>query len=125
MTAVYRCGQRLVFAVEDKVWESEEGAGVFGIVAALDTGFGAAAVIGERFFFVAAESAQNRAQARTAAEEASGFVGGELQRIFFVDIDAADFGELDELALDHFLGEVDQNIQNAEIAFFERHLKRL
>src|SRR5437763_13005127 len=39
----------LVFAVEDKVWKSEEGAGVFGIVAALDTGFGATGVIvGER-----------------------------------------------------------------------------
>jgi len=32
---------------------------------------------------------------------------------------------LDELAFDHFLGEVDEDIKNAEVTFFESDLERL
>ena len=48
-----------------------------------------------------------------------------LQSVIFGDVDAADFFELNEFAFDHFLREVDQNVEDAEIAFFEGHLERL
>ena len=50
---------------------------------------------------------------------------GQLDSIFFRQIHAAEFGELDQFAFDHVLREIDQNVENAEIAFFECHLERL
>ena len=35
------------------------------------------------------------------------------------------FAELDQFAFDHFLRQVDQDVQDAEIAFFKRNLERL
>jgi hypothetical protein len=32
---------------------------------------------------------------------------------------------LEEFALDHFLGEIDKDVEDAEVAFFQRHLERL
>ena len=52
-------------------------------------------------------------------------MGRELKRVFFGDVHAADLGELQQFAFDHFLREIDQDIENAEIALFERHLERL
>src|SRR5215472_8853692 len=46
---------------------------------------GVAAVVGESFFFVAAESAENCSQARAATEKTGGFVGCKFERVFFAD----------------------------------------
>ena len=52
-------------------------------------------------------------------------MGGEFEGVFFGDIHAANFGELDEFAFDHFLSEVDEDIEDVEIAFFESDLEGL
>ncbi len=82
-------------------------------------------VIGERLLFFTLEAAQHCAEPRAAAEKTCGFVSGQPESIFFRDIDAADFCELDQFAFDHFLSQVDQNVENPEIAFFQGHLKGL
>src|ERR1700722_13495826 len=84
-----------------------------------------AAVFGEREFVCIIGGTENGAEARAAAEETRGLVGRKLQRVFFGNIHAADFRELQKFAFDHFLGQVDQDIEDAEISLFERHLKRL
>jgi len=84
-----------------------------------------ASVVSERFFFGTFESAEDGAQTGAATEQAGSFVSGQPDGVVLGDVDAADFFELNEFAFDHFLREVDQNIEDAEIAFFERHLERL
>jgi len=74
-------------------------------------------------FFV--EAAENSAEAGAAAEEARGFVGGELQGVVFGDVDAADFFELEEFAFDHFLGEIDEDVEDVEIALLQGDVERL
>ena len=74
-------------------------------------------------FFV--EAAEDSAEARAAAEEAGGFVGGEFEGVFFGDVDAADFFELEEFAFDHFLGEIDEDVEDAEIAFLQGDVEGL
>jgi len=77
-----------------------------------------AAIFGEGFFVDVAEATQNSAEAGATAKEAGGFVSGELEGVFFGDVHAADFGELQEFAFDHFLGEIDEDIENVEVALF-------
>ena len=84
---------------------------------------GVAAVVGKRFFLGPAEATENCAETRATAEKTRGLVSSQFQGVFFVYIDTADFGELDEFAFDHLLREVDQNIENTEVAFLERHLE--
>ena len=48
-----------------------------------------------------------------------------LQRIFFGNIHAADLVELNQFAFDHFLRQINQDIEHMEIAFFQRDLERL
>src|SRR5579862_481087 len=83
------------------------------------------AVFGKREFVGIFDSAENRAEARAPAEEACGLVGCQLERVLFGDVHVTNLGKLEQFTFDHFLGEVDQDIENAEIAFFERHLERL
>jgi len=74
-------------------------------------------------FFV--EAAENTTEPRAAAEEASGFVVGKFQGVVFGDVDAADFFELEEFALDHFLREIDEDVEDVEIAFLQGDVERL
>jgi len=74
-------------------------------------------------FFV--EPAEDSAEAGAAAEEAGGFVGGEFQGVIFGDVDAADLFELQEFAFDHFLGEIDEDVEDVEIAFLQGDMERL
>ena len=74
-------------------------------------------------FFV--EAAEDSAEARAAAEEARGFVGGKFQGVVFGDVDTSDFFELEEFAFDHFLGEIDQDIEDVEIAFLQGDVEGL
>src|ERR1700674_5815100 len=71
------------------------------------------------------EAAQDAAEASAAAEEASGLVGGEFQGFVLGDVDAADFFELQEFAFDHFLREIDQDIEDVEIAFLQGDMEGL
>jgi len=48
-----------------------------------------------------------------------------LQGILLGDLQAADLGQLNQLAFDHLLGEVDQDIEHVKIAFFQGDLERL
>jgi hypothetical protein len=48
-----------------------------------------------------------------------------LQRVLFGDIHATDFCELNQFAFDHFLSEVDEDVQDVKVAFLESDLKRL
>jgi hypothetical protein len=48
-----------------------------------------------------------------------------LNRVVLGHVHASDFCELQKLAFHHFLGQVDEHIENAKVAFFERHLERL
>ena len=47
------------------------------------------------------------------------------ERVVFGHVHAADFFELDQFAFDHFLREIDQHIEDAEVALFESHLEGL
>jgi hypothetical protein len=71
------------------------------------------------------ETTEHAAESGASAEEAGGLVSGQLDGIIFGNIHAADLGELDEFAFDHFLGEIDEDVEHAEIAFFESYLERL
>src|SRR5579863_7481692 len=95
------------------------------VVDALERETSVAAVCGKREFIGIFVPAKNGAEARATAEEACGLVGRELERVFIRDVHAADLGELQQFAFDHFLREVDQDIEDSEIALFERHLERL
>ena len=86
---------------------------------------GIAAVVGERGFVLFVKATQNSAEACAAAEEASGFVGGKFQGIVFGDVDAADFFKLEEFAFDHFLGEIDQDVEDVEISFLKGDVEGL
>src|SRR3982751_5269856 len=48
---------------------------------------------------------------------------GQSKGVFFSAVDAADFVELDEFAFDHFLREVDEDIEDSEVALFQSHLE--
>src|SRR5215472_559220 len=95
------------------------------IVDQLERQPGVLAVVGERLLFLFAQTAKHRAKARAAAEQARRFVGGQAQRIFLGYVDTANFFELNQLAFDHFLRQVDKDVENAEIALFEGHLEGL
>ena len=84
-----------------------------------------AAVVVERLFVLFVETTEDAAESGASAEEARGLVGGQLHGIVFGNIHAADLGELDKFAFNHFLGEIDQNVQHAEITFFESYLEGL
>ena len=71
------------------------------------------------------ETAEDAAESGASAEEAGGLVGGQLDGVVFGNIHAADLGELDEFAFDHFLGEIDKDVEDAEVAFFQSDLERL
>src|ERR1700688_3313946 len=86
---------------------------------------GVAAVICESLFFFSFESGQDRSEPGTSAEEARGFIGSQTHGVIFGDINAADLFELNELAFHHFLREIDQHIEDAEISLFQRHLEGL
>ena len=51
-------------------------------------------------------------------EEAGGLAEDEVEVLFFVD-EVSEFLDLEEFAFDHLLGERDEEVQDAEIAFFE------
>ncbi len=93
------------------------------VVDELEGETGIAAVVVEGFFVDFIEAAEDAAETGAAAKEASGFVSGEADGVGFGDIHAADFGELDEFTFDHFLGEVDEDIEDAEVSFFESDLE--
>src|SRR5262249_23804115 len=82
-------------------------------------------VIRKRFFLFSFESTEHCAESRASAKKACCFVRRKFQGIFFSHINTANLRELNQFAFDHLLGEINQDIENAEIALFERHLKRL
>jgi len=84
-----------------------------------------AAVLGQSQFVGALETAKDCAEAGAASEQTSCLVRRQLNRVVFGDIHATDLCELQEFAFDHFLGEVDEHVENSEIPFFQGHLKRL
>ena len=71
------------------------------------------------------EAAENSAEAGAAAEEAGGLVGGKFEGVVFGDVDAADLFELEEFAFNHFLGEIDQDVEDVEIAFLQGDVEGL
>src|SRR5262249_45093656 len=77
------------------------------------------------FFFLACKPTQYCAKPCAAAEEARRLVRRQAQRIILGHVDAPDFFELKQLAFDHFLREIDENVEDAKIALFESHLKGL
>ena len=86
---------------------------------------GIAAVISKRGFVFFVEAAENAAEAGAAAEEAGGFVSGQFQGVVFGNVDAANFFELEEFAFDHFLREIDQDVEDVEISFLQGDVERL
>src|SRR5208337_776454 len=95
------------------------------VVHKLEGQTGIAPIFREGLFVLVAQAAQHATEPRAAAEEAGGFVGGQFQGIFLGHIHAADLGKLQEFAFDHFLGEINQDVEHMEIAFFEGNLKGL
>src|SRR5215831_13941952 len=83
------------------------------------------AVIGNGLFGLTAPAAKYGAQARATAEQACGLVSRQRQRVVLGHIHTADFRQLDQLAFYHLSREFDQNVEDAEVALFERHLERL
>src|SRR5256885_15880156 len=67
-----------------------------------------AAIFRESFFALAFQAAEHGSEARAAAEQASGLVRRKTQGVLFTHVDASDFFQLNELALDHFLREIDE-----------------
>src|SRR5580700_8630708 len=84
-----------------------------------------AAIFGKRQFVGAFKPTQNRPKPRTPAEQARRLVRSELQGVFLGYIDAPNLRELQEFAFDHFLREVDQHVEDAEVAFLKSHLEGL
>src|SRR5262249_42546207 len=75
-------------------------------------------VIRERLFLFSFESAENSAQSRASTEETRRLVRRKFQRVLLRHINAANLRELNQLAFDHFLREINQDIKDAEVALF-------
>ena len=86
---------------------------------------GVPAILRQRLLFLAFQPAEHGPKPRAAAEQASRFVGGQAQCVFFRHVNAPDFFQLDQFAFHHFLGHVDEDIENAKVAFLQRHLEGL
>ncbi len=69
--------------------------------------------------------AEHRTEPRASAEEARRLAVGEVDRFRLGEVDAPKTRELQKLALNHVLREVDQDIEHREIPLAQRHLKRL
>ena len=65
------------------------------------------------------------AQSRARRKQAGGFAIDQFHVIGFGDGDLADALQLQQLAFDHHLRQLDQHVQHAEIALPQRNLKRL
>src|SRR5690349_23875310 len=83
------------------------------------------AIICERFFAVLILTAENGTKARASGEKSGGLARGEFERVLLAQIHATYARELEQFAFDHVLRDLDKEIEDAEIAFGERHLERL
>jgi hypothetical protein len=82
-------------------------------------------VIRERLLLRLAETAENAAEPNAAAKQASRLACSQIQNVLFAQIHASEARKLQQFPVDHILCEVDQNIQDSEITFLERHLEGL
>ncbi len=83
------------------------------------------AIVGQRLFLGIGERAEHAAEAGAAAKQAGRLAGGQIQHVLLAQIHPPQAGELQQFALNHVLGELDEDVQDAEIAFLEGHLERL
>ena len=95
------------------------------IIHQLEGKAGIPAVFGEGVFVFFIEAAENAPQTRATAEEAGGLEGGKSKCVFFGDVNAADFLQLQQFAFNHFLSQINEDIEHVEIAFLERDLEGL
>src|SRR5882724_5018823 len=86
---------------------------------------GILSIICQRLFLFPFKPAKHGAEPRASAEQTGRFVCRELQRILFRHINPPDFRKLNKFAFDHLLREINQDIEDSEVALFQRHLKRL
>ena len=64
-------------------------------------------------------SRDGRAKLHGDLEEAGGLAEDEVEVLFFVD-EVAELFDLEQFAFDHLLGERDEQVEDAEVALFER-----
>ena len=111
---------------EDGLAELFAGGGkVKQVVHQLEGETGIPAIIGEGFFVFFVETTENAAEAGAPAKETGGLIGRKLEGVVLRDINAADLFELEEFAFDHFLGEIDEDVEDMEVTFLQRNLERL
>ena len=68
---------------------------------------------------------RERAEPGAGGEQAGGFTVDQLHVVGFGDADFADALQLQQLALHHHLGEVDQQVENREATLAQGYLERL
>ena len=66
----------------------------------------------------------DRRQLRATRKQICGFAFHNVEQLLFCDFGPPQVGQLQQLAFDHFLGDIDKRIQDIEVLLAQRERKR-